>query len=258
MLVDDRDARGALPVSYGTLRPDDLHTIGHLILAAPELGRYLTQFLQPGLKLSVTTPAGRVLARADALARPVNLSPEAPMLARLYRRFVDRPSERQPLESSSRIYDRDHAFVIGELQVTQSADRWIRLRDRALTQCSISPSSPARSSSAIFAFAAWLALRLSRLRRASESALTREGLDTSFPETGRADELGDVARSFSTLLARLNEYTGYLRTLAGSLAHEIRTPAHASSAPRWTIWSPRRWPRRRAPTSSARGRAANA
>ena len=259
VLVDDRDARGALPVSYGTLRPDDLHTIGHLILAAPELGRYLTQFLQPGLKLSVTTPAGRVLARADALARPVNLSPEAPMLARLYRRFVDRPSERQPLESSSRIYDRDHAFVIGELQVTQSADRWIRLRDRALTHMlNFTLATSAIVISAILAFAAWLALRLSRLRRASESALTRAGLDTSFPETAARDELGDVARSFSTLLARLNEYT--------------ELPAHARRAPR------ARDPhaahdrallagqpgvragaaRLRAPTSSARARAANA
>ena len=47
---------------------------------------------------------------------------------------------------------------------------------------------------------------------------------TTFPETDAADELGDVARGFSTLLHRLNEYTGYLRTLAGKLAHEIRTP----------------------------------
>ena len=184
VLVDDRDARGALPVSYGTLRPDDLHTIGHLILAAPELGRYLTQFLQPGLKLSVTTPAGRILARADALARPANLSPEAPMLARLYRRFVDRPSARQPLESSSPIYDRDHAFVIGKLEVTQSADRWIRLRDRALTHMlNFTLATSAIVISAILAFAAWLALRLARLRRASETALTRAGLVTSFPET---------------------------------------------------------------------------
>jgi signal transduction histidine kinase len=76
----------------------------------------------------------------------------------------------------------------------------------------------------MFAFAAWLALRLARLRRASESALTRSGLVTAFPEMTARDELGDVARSFSTLLARLNAYTDYLRTLAGKLAHEIRTP----------------------------------
>jgi signal transduction histidine kinase len=76
----------------------------------------------------------------------------------------------------------------------------------------------------MFAFAAWLALRLARLRSASESALTHSGLVTQFPETRARDELGDVARSFSTLLGRLNEYTSYLRTLAGKLAHEIRTP----------------------------------
>ena len=45
-----------------------------------------------------------------------------------------------------------------------------------------------------------------------------------FPGTRARDELGDLARSFATLLARLNEYTTYLRTLAGKLSHELRTP----------------------------------
>ena len=44
------------------------------------------------------------------------------------------------------------------------------------------------------------------------------------PEVDAPDELGDLSRSFSSLLGRLDEYTGYLRTLAGKLAHEIRTP----------------------------------
>jgi two-component system, OmpR family, sensor histidine kinase ChvG len=225
VLVDDRDARGAAAVSYGTLRSDDLHTMGRLIVAAPELSGYLAQFLQPGLKLAVSSPAGRVLARADALAQSAPLAREAPILARLYRRFVDRPGERQLLESSALIYDSDHAAAIGRLEVTQTADRWIRLRDRALTRMlNFTLGTSLLAVVAMFAFAAWLALRLSRLRGASESALTRAGLDTRFPETDSRDELGDVARSFSTLLARLNEYTGYLRTLAGKLAHEIRTP----------------------------------
>ena len=225
VLIDDRDTRGALPVSYGTLRTDDLHTIGHLILAAPELNAYLSQFLQPGLRLSVLTPAGRVLARADALAHPTVLRPEAPILARLYRRFIDRPDARAPLQSASAIYDRDHAFEIGRLEVIQSADRWIRLRDRALTHMlNFTLATSVIVVTSILAFATWLGLRLARLRRASESALTRTGLVTQFPETGARDELGDVARSFATLLARLNEYTSYLRTLAGKLAHEIRTP----------------------------------
>ena len=225
VLVDDRDARGAEPLSYGTLRSDDLHTLGRLIVAAPELATYLTQFMQPGLKLAVTTPAGRVLAHADALAQLRGLGSDPPILARLYRRFVDRPGSQPPLESSAPIFDRDHKTVIGRLDVTQTATGWIRLRDHALMRMlNFSLSTSAVAVILMFAFAAWLALRLSRLRRASESALTREGLVTSFPETDSRDELGDVARSFSTLLQRLNEYTSYLRTLAGKLAHEIRTP----------------------------------
>jgi two-component system, OmpR family, sensor histidine kinase ChvG len=225
VLVDDRDARGAAPVSYGTLRSDDLHTLGGLIVAAPELSSYLAQFMQPGLKLAVTSPGGRVLARADALAQPTGLGSEAPILARLYRRFVDRPGERQLIEADAPIYDSDHRDTIGKLEVTQTPDRWIRLRDHALTRMlNFTLSTTLVAVILMFAFAAWLALRLARLRRASESALTRSGLVTSFPETEARDELGDVARGFSTLLSRLNEYTSYLRTLAGKLAHEIRTP----------------------------------
>jgi two-component system, OmpR family, sensor histidine kinase ChvG len=225
VLIDDRDRRGAVPVSYGTLRSDDLHTLGRLIVAAPELGSYLSQFLQPGLKVAVSTPQGRVLAHADALARASDLGSGAPLLARLYRRFVDRPGERQLLSADAAIYDRDQRQVIGQLQVTQTANRWMRLRDHALTRMlNFTLATSLVAVIATFAFAAWLALRLARLRQASESALTRSGLVTAFPETAARDELGDVARSFSTLLSRLNEYTGYLRTLAGKLAHEIRTP----------------------------------
>jgi two-component system, OmpR family, sensor histidine kinase ChvG len=225
VLVDDRNARGAAPVSYGTLRADDLHTQGRLIVASPDLSTYLAQFLQPGLRIAVLTPSEEALSRADALAQAPLLSAEAPLLARLYRRFVDRPGERQVIASDAAIYDRDHLAIIGRLEVTQSADRWIRLRDHALTRMlNFTLISSAVLVGAMFAFAAWLALRLARLRRASESALTRTGLVTSFPETSARDELGDVARGFSTLLARLNEYTSYLRTLAGKLAHEIRTP----------------------------------
>jgi len=226
VLVDDRDTRGATPISYGSLRSDNLHTLGRLVVAAPELGSYLTQFMQPGLKIAVAAPDGHVLAHADALTQPRSLgSGTPPLLARLYRRFVDRPGAPRYIEAQAPIYDRDHSEVIGGLEVTQTADLWLRLRDRALTHMlNFTLGTSIAAVTLMFAFAAWLALRLARLRRASESALTRSGLVTAFPEMTARDELGDVARSFSTLLARLNAYTDYLRTLAGKLAHEIRTP----------------------------------
>jgi two-component system, OmpR family, sensor histidine kinase ChvG len=225
VLIDDREVRGAAPVSYGTLRSDDLHTVGRLIVSAPELTSYLAQFMQPGLRLAVTTTSGRLLAQVDALAQTAELRRQRGILASFYRRFVDRPGDRKYVESEAPIYDRDHREVIGNLHATETSDRWFGLRDRALTQMlNFTLITSAVAVTAMFAFAAWLAVRLSRLRRASESALTREGLVTTFPETESPDELGDVARGFSTLLGRLNEYTGYLRTLAGKLAHEIRTP----------------------------------
>jgi two-component system, OmpR family, sensor histidine kinase ChvG len=207
------------------LRSEDLHTLGRVIVAAPELASYLAQFLQPGLKLAVAAADGHVLARVDALAQARSLGSGTPLLARLYRRFVDRPGQPRLIEAEARIYDRDHREVIGGLEVTQTADRWLSLRDRALTHMlNFTLGTSVAAVLLMFAFAAWLALRLARLRRASESALTRSGLVTAFPETAARDELGDVARSFSTLLARLDEYTSYLRTLAGKLAHELRTP----------------------------------
>lgn len=225
VLVDDRDVRGADAVSYGSLRGDDLHTRGRLVAASPDLDAYLAQFLQPGLRLAVTTPAGKLLSDANAFPLPGELDPDRGLLARFYRRLLDRRDQARVIEAHAPISDRDRHRIIGALEVTQTADRWLSLRDRALTKLlNFTLIASLVAVLAMFAFAAHLALRLSRLRRASESALTRDGLVTVFPETGSPDELGDVARAFATLLRRLDEYTSYLRTLAGKLAHEIRTP----------------------------------
>jgi two-component system, OmpR family, sensor histidine kinase ChvG len=225
VLVDDRDIRGAKPVSYGTLRPDDLQTRGRLIAASSELAAYLTQFLQTGLHLTVTAPSGSLLTEVTAPPALGAAPPSRGLLEQLYRRFLDRPGERRLTGASASIRDRPNGRVIGRLQITQDTDRWLTLRDRALTMLfNFTLVTSLVAVLGMFAFAARLAWRLARLRRASESALTRTGLVTTFPEMRSADELGDVARSFATLLRRLDEYTGYLRTLAGKLAHEIRTP----------------------------------
>jgi two-component system, OmpR family, sensor histidine kinase ChvG len=225
VLIDDRDRQGEPATSYGMLSTQDLHTQGRLIVASPDLTLYLSQFLQPGLRLAVASPDGRTLAQADALGQATELGPEPGLLARLYRRFVDEPKAHRAIDAAAPIYDQKHQQTIGQLRVTQTGERWLTLRDRALTRMlNITLITTIIAVVLMFVFAARLAVRLSRLRGASESALTREGLITTFPETAAPDELGDVARGFSTLLGRLNEYTGYLRTLAGKLAHEIRTP----------------------------------
>ncbi len=82
----------------------------------------------------------------------------------------------------------------------------------------------------LLAFATRLSLRLGRLRDAAERAQLAEGhleglfSQGRFPLTGAPDEIGDLARSFERLFEVVGGYTGYLRTLASKLSHELNTP----------------------------------
>ena len=186
VLIDDRDTRGAPPVSYGTLRTDDLHTIGHLILASPELNGYLAPVPAAGAAARRWRPRPAACWRAPTPwhSRPGSAR-SAPILARLYRRFVDRPGRAAAARiARARSTTATTPWSSAGSRSRRRADRWIRLRDRALTHMlNFTLATSAIVVAAILAFAAWLALRLSRLRRASESALTRSGLVTTFPET---------------------------------------------------------------------------
>jgi two-component system, OmpR family, sensor histidine kinase ChvG len=225
VLVDERQRRGADPVSFGTLDPDTLAPRGRLLIPSPELRNYLAQFIQPGLRLAVMGTDQAVLSQVDALSAATVSGTERGLLPQLYRRLLERPEDLKVVEAQAPIGSLDRRQTLGFVQIAETAERSLTLRDKALTQLlDFTLVTSALAVTLMFAFAAWLSLRLERLRHASESALTREGLVTTFPETAAPDELGDVARSFSMLLGRLNEYTGYLRTLAGKLAHEIRTP----------------------------------
>jgi two-component system sensor histidine kinase ChvG len=225
VLVDERDHRGAEPVSFGTLDRDSLAPLGRLLIPSPELRGYLAQFIQPGQRLTVLGTDQAVLSQVDALSVATVSDAERGLLPQLYRRLLERPDDMRVVTARAPIAGVDRRQTLGFVQIAETAERSLALRDKALTQLlDFTLITSALAVTLMFAFAAWLAVRLARLRRASESALTREGLVTTFPETNAPDELGDMARSFSMLLGRLNEYTGYLRTLAGKLAHEIRTP----------------------------------
>lgn len=263
VLLDDRDARGAVPSSYGSATPRTLEPRGRLVAAAPELGEWLAQFGQPGVRIAAAAPDGTVLAEANALPAVGGVSSGSQaLLSQLYRRFLpgstlaQRPApatrgqldaqqsreaasgsgstallaapggQRLVISTAAPVFESGSQRVIAVLQVAQTADRWLLLRDRALTRLlNLTLLAVAIVVGAALAFGARLALRLERVRRASDAALSRDGrLRTAFPETGARDELGDVARAFAALLGRLADYTGYLRTLAGKLSHEIRTP----------------------------------
>jgi two-component system, OmpR family, sensor histidine kinase ChvG len=78
---------------------------------------------------------------------------------------------------------------------------------------------------ALLAFASRLSWRVHRLRDGVEQAIDRQGrVSGSVPGTGAGDEIGDLARSFASILERQRQHTSYLEELGQRLAHEIRTP----------------------------------
>jgi two-component system sensor histidine kinase ChvG len=262
VLVDDRDRRGTPRSSYGTLEASDLRAVGRLIAASPDLNDHLRQFAQPGVELTVASSTGALLTRLEAPALPGDYTRMRGFLPRMYRLFLDggaiprsvseaeRASKAEALTSraargapeaalfggrykdsvivaaAAPIYSADGKRVIGVIQLAQTADRWLTLRDQALTRLlNLTLFVTLFAVGAAFWFAGRMTLRITRLGAASETALGREGsVSRVLPEADAPDELGDLSRSFSSLLGRLDEYTGYLRTLAGKLAHEIRTP----------------------------------
>ncbi|MCU7844640.1 MAG: histidine kinase [Candidatus Thiodiazotropha sp. (ex Monitilora ramsayi)] len=73
--------------------------------------------------------------------------------------------------------------------------------------------------------ATYLTRRITRLRQKFNQAVSQDGrvVGTVNP-TKNIDELGDLERSFSSVLKRLQAYNQYLESMASKLAHEFRTP----------------------------------
>lgn len=114
----------------------------------------------------------------------------------------------------------------GAVVLEQAGDELVGLRDRALMRLfNLTLLATAVAVACLFGFATWIGIRIDRLRAAAESAIGKDGrIRLGMPEAERSDEIGALARSFESLLARLNEHAQYLRTLGGKLSHELRTP----------------------------------
>jgi dedicated sortase system histidine kinase len=116
--------------------------------------------------------------------------------------------------------------ILGALIVEEPGEQLVLIRELALTRLlNLTLVATLFAIAITLVFAARLSQRIRRLSRAASTALTPEGrIETHIPEVRSRDELGALARSYSALLGRVQEYTSYLQTLGGKLSHELRTP----------------------------------
>ncbi len=84
----------------------------------------------------------------------------------------------------------------------------------------------------LLSFSSWLTFRINRLTNQTSSLIDESGRfirQVDLPDTRHGDEIGELARSFSSLLDRLNRYTCFLETVPRMLRHEILNPVNTIS-----------------------------
>jgi signal transduction histidine kinase len=81
-------------------------------------------------------------------------------------------------------------------------------------------------------FSSWLAYRINRLKKQAASLVDETGRfinNIDLPDSAHHDEIGELSRSFSCLLDKLNNYTCFLETVPRMLRHEILNPVNTIS-----------------------------
>ena len=77
----------------------------------------------------------------------------------------------------------------------------------------------------LFFSASRISSRIRSLRNQAEGIIGETGrIQNTIVATRSSDEIGDLSRSFSTIVERLTQYTDYLENLSSRLSHELRTP----------------------------------
>ncbi|OLE19950.1 MAG: hypothetical protein AUG50_01995 [Betaproteobacteria bacterium 13_1_20CM_3_63_8] len=116
--------------------------------------------------------------------------------------------------------------VVGAVVAEETTNPVASVRSAALERLLLVTLAAFTAAAAILiAYATRLSLRIRRLRDEAESAIDARGNITRLASGSEAaDEIGDLSRSFSAVLARLAQHQAYLQSMAGRLAHELRTP----------------------------------
>lgn len=115
--------------------------------------------------------------------------------------------------------------VLGAVVLQQSTDAILSLTNDGLARLmKVTLIATLLAAGALLGYATWLSRRVRHLSVAAENALESEQLQTALPSALAGDEIGDLSRSFSTVLRQLDDYNAYLRSLASKLSHELRTP----------------------------------
>jgi two-component system sensor histidine kinase ChvG len=235
-----------------------------IVSPSPGLLAVIEDLLQPGMRILVTDTSGwRIASSGELPVATANTSFGAGWSQRVYDLLVEagKPAssaepdpagrEHQPYVSAA-LDGREMASwfrgdesglaivavaapiidsnasgseVLGALIVQQGTDAILSLTNEGLVRLiNLTLITTFLVAGALVGYATWLSRRVRRLSVAALDALENETLQSALPSALAEDEIGDLSRSFSSVLRQLGDYNTYLRTLASKLSHELRTP----------------------------------
>jgi dedicated sortase system histidine kinase len=128
------------------------------------------------------------------------------------------------VSAANPVWNRDE--VAGAVVVEETTNPIASLRSEALERLlALTLTVFLGAAALLIGYASWLSHRIRRLRDEAEGAIDARGRIARLATGSDAgDEIGDLSRSFSSMLARLAQYHAYLESMAGRLSHELRTP----------------------------------
>ena len=128
------------------------------------------------------------------------------------------------VSAANPVWNRDE--VAGAVVVEETTNPIASLRSEALERLlALTLTAFLGAAALLIGYATWLSHRIRRLRDEAEGAIDARGRIARLAAGSDAgDEIGDLSRSFSSMLARLAQYHAYLESMAGRLSHELRTP----------------------------------
>jgi dedicated sortase system histidine kinase len=255
--TDDAMRAGIISASFGSTAP------GSVVTVSPVLQSVAAGYVQPGLRLIITNKTGWRLAQSGSISSSgaggtVTQAPsgwlrltynlllesgadaafaEPAPSGRETQSYISEALGGQPATRWFRSSDTGRAVVsvaqpvwsgtvqTGVVILQQGTDAILSLTNKVLTRLIIlTMVATLVVGVVLLGYASWLSVRIQRLSEAAEHALDDKRLHSSLPSALAGDEVGDLSRSFSSVLRQLGSYNDYLQTLASKLSHELRTP----------------------------------
>ena len=234
-------------------------TPGRTAKLSPEITAIAAGLVYPDMRLMITDASGWRIANVGKLSDRSGTETRLGVARRIYGLLVESGKEAvfaepdptgreqqayvssalqgREMESWFRSEDTGKAIVavaapivdggnaIGAVILQQGTEAILSLGNERLAQLiNVTLIATLLVAGTLLGYATWLSRRIRRLSVAAEEALENETLHSALPSALAEDEIGDLSRSFSSVLRQLGNYNEYLQSLASKLSHELRTP----------------------------------